>query len=113
MHVAVNFGDVHRCSRISPEIAVYNPPAGTEWYEVRVAVEGDRSRYLSASKCRAGSVNEEGADIIPEGGLSASYRAPCPSGSGRDRIFRFTVLAMKSGSSQPLASSDFVLTLDQ
>ena len=115
MHVEVNFSDVHRCSRISPEILVYNPPRGTVYYDVRVSVVGTSpERYLGGGRWGYGGLNSDGADVIPEGGLLNTYRAPCVSGGmSSDRTFRFTVYAMSRESTTPLAISDYTLTLDE
>lgn len=109
--VEVSFGDRHRCSRISPEITIYNPPRGTDYYEVRVSQVGTSpERHLGGGRWAYGGLNSDGADVIPEGGLLSMYRAPCPSGSGES--YRFTVYCMNKGSSQPLAISDFIITLE-
>lgn len=108
--VEVNFGDRHRCSRISPEITVYNPPRGTAYYEVRVSQVGTSpERYLGGSRWVYGGLNSDGADVIPEGGLSTMYRSPCPSRPGE--TYRFTVYCMSKTSTKPLAICDYVINL--
>ncbi len=112
MSIAVSFDNVHRCSRISPEITIYNPPRGTSYYEVRLTQVGT-SRYLGGGRWSYGGINEDGADVIPMGALLTSYRGPCPSaGSVDGRQFTYTVSAMASGSSQPLAVSNYTIMLE-
>ena len=110
--VEVNFGDRHRCSRISPEITVYNPPRGTSYYEVRVSLVGSSpERYIGGGRWVFGGLNSDGADIIPEGGLLNMYRSPCPSNLS-EKTYRYTVYCMSKDSSQPLAISDYLITLE-
>ncbi len=99
MGVTVNLRDVHRCSRISPEITVAQAPNGTDYFDVRlVEYTGDSQElYLGG-----GAWDNDGSGIIPEGGLTRHYRGPCPP-SGQDRDFAFVVAAMHKGSMQPLA----------
>ena len=99
MSVTVNLRDVHRCSRISPEITVAQAPNGTDYFDVRlVEYTGDSQElYLGG-----GAWDNDGSGIIPEGGLPRHYRGPCPP-SGQDRDFAFVVAAMHKGSMQPLA----------
>lgn len=99
MGVTVNLRDVHRCSRISPEITVAQAPNGTDYFDVRlVEYTGDSQElYLGG-----GMWNNDGSGIIPEGGLTRHYRGPCPP-SGQARDFAFVVAAMNKGSMQPLA----------
>lgn len=99
MSVTVNLRDVHRCSRISPEITVAQAPNGTDYFDVRlVEYTGDSQElYLGG-----GAWNNDGSGTIPEGGLTRHYRGPCPP-SGQARDFAFVVAAMHKGSMQPLA----------
>ncbi|MDO5537758.1 MAG: MbtF [Desulfovibrionaceae bacterium] len=115
MSVTVNFGDVHRCSRISPEIVVYNPPKGTQYYEVRVTTADTPSRYLGGVRWDYGGLNEDGAQAIPEGALSNSYRGPCPpqGAVAGGYQYRFSVSAMSGSSSAPLAVSNYNLFLEE
>lgn len=110
MWVEVNFSDRHRCSRISPEISIYNPPAGTTYYEVRISQRGTPDRYLGGVRWNYGGLNSDNADVIPEGGLGTSYRGPCPNGTGTTS-YRFMVYA-KSAQDQKLAVAEYVLTLE-
>ena len=99
MAVTVTLRDVHRCSRISPEIQVAQAPASTEYYDVRlVEFAGDSQElYLGG-----GSWNNDGTGVIPEGGLTRHYRGPCPP-SGQSREYAFVVSAMTRQSMQPLS----------
>ena len=110
MWVEVNFSDRHRCSRISPEISIYNPPAGTKYYEVRISQRGNPDRYLAGVRWNFGGLNSDNADVIPEGGLGTSYRGPCPTG-GAPTSYRFIVYA-KSAQAQKLAVAEYMLTLE-
>ena len=113
MSVAVNFGDMHRCSRISPEITVYNAPRETQYYEVRLTTEGSPSLYLGGGRWKCTGRNEDNADVIPEGALVNSYRGPCPSASkSGSHAFRYTISAMSRDSATPLAVSTYTLDLD-
>lgn len=113
MSVTVNFKDVHRCSRISPEITVLYPPKGTSYYEVRVSTLGNPSRFLGGGRWAYDGINEDGADVIPEGALVNSYRGPCPqSGASGEKMFRFTVFAMTRESGTPLATATCTLNLE-
>lgn len=112
MSVAVNFGDMHRCSRISPEITIYNAPRETQYFEVRLTPEDNPSQYLGGGRWKCAGRNEDNADVIPEGTLVNSYRGPCPSAGSGSHVFRYTVSAMSSSSSTPLAVSSYTVDLD-
>ncbi len=112
MYVTVNFGDVHRCSRISPEIVVHNPPKDAAYFDVRVSVAGAK-RHLGGGRWGGGELNEDGDLVIPEGGLTNAYRGPCPPReSASDRSFSFLVLAMSRSSATPLAVAEYIMTLE-
>ena len=99
MSITVDLRAVHRCSRISPEIAVAQAPSGTEYFDVRlVEFSGDSQELFLGG----GTWNNDGSGTIPEGGLTRHYRGPCPP-SGQARDFAFVVLAMSKASMQPLA----------
>ncbi|WP_022655997.1 MbtF [uncultured Desulfovibrio sp.] len=97
MSVAVTLRDVHRCSRISPEILVADMPAGTESFDVRLVEYGDEERFFGG-----GAWANDGSGVIPEGGLTRHYRGPCPP-TGEIRDYAFVVSAMGKNSIQPLA----------
>ena len=96
MSVAVDFRDVHRCSRISPEIIVMNPPRGVSGYEVRLMELGEREKILGG-----GSWREDGTGQIPEGALSNHYVGPCPK-EGENTEYSYIISAMEDGNPQPL-----------
>lgn len=113
MNVEVNFADVHKCSRISPEIVVYNPPAGTRYYEVRVSVVGTSpEKFFSGGRWPYGGLNADGADVIPEGGLVNTYKAPCLSPGQSSKTYRFTVYARANNTSAPLGIAAASVTLE-
>ncbi|MGE9985970.1 MbtF [Desulfovibrio sp. SGI.169] len=97
MSIVVSLRDVHRCSRISPEIAVADMPAGTRSFDVRLVEYGDEERFFGG-----GSWLNDGSGVIPEGGLTRHYRGPCPP-AGESRDYAFVVSAMGKDSMQPLA----------
>ena len=99
MTITVNLRDVHRCSRISPEITVIQAPNGTDYFDVRlVEYAGDAQELFLGG----GLWNNDDSGSIPEGGLTRHYRGPCPP-AGQARDYAFVVVAMSRGSMQPLA----------
>lgn len=97
MAIAVDFREVHRCSRISPEITVAYAPKGTKFYDVRLVEEGANERFLGG-----GTWAEDGSGLIPEGALTRHYVGPCPP-KDRETIFTYVVSAMEKENGQPLA----------
>lgn len=97
MDITVDFREVHRCSRISPEITVAYAPKGTKFYDVRLVETGENERFLGG-----GVWQHDGSGIIPEGALTRHYTGPCPP---RDRVteYAYVVSAMESENGQPLA----------
>ncbi len=107
MEVSVDFRDVHRCSRISPEITVAGAPQGTARYEVRLVEYGDRAMLLGSGIWADN--DDDGAGVIPEGALTPHYRGPCaPLGS--NRRFGYEVRALPKEGSVPLAERTWVYT---
>lgn len=96
MTVTVDFRDVHRCSRISPEIVVVNPPRGTNSYIVRLVEYGDVERILGG-----GTWREDGSGQIPEGALTNHYVGPCPKEEELTE-YAYIVSAMQDGDPQPM-----------
>lgn len=96
MTVVVDFRDVHRCSRISPEITITNIPRGTRYYDVRLIEGGEQDRFLGG-----GTWREDGSGIIPEGALTRHYTGPCPQ-QGKSLTYTYVVSAMESENGQPL-----------
>lgn len=98
MSLEVSLSDIHRCSRISPQITVIDPPAGTTSYAVRlIEFTRDGERYLGG-----GTWPADTSGIIPEGGLTLHYRGPCPQ-RGRSGSFAYVVSAMGQDKIQPMA----------
>ena len=97
MEVSVNIQDVHRCSRISPEIVIRNPPKNTAFYDVRlIEKKGAEETFFGG-----GSWGEDGSGVIPEGALTRHYRGPCPP-DGESREYIFVVAAREGKNPQPL-----------
>lgn len=96
MEISVDFREIHRCSRISPEITVAYAPKGTKFYDVRLIEYGDSDRFLGG-----GTWEEDGTGIIPEGSLTRHYTGPCPP-KDRETEFAYVVSAMESDGGQPL-----------
>lgn len=107
MSIIVDFQDVHRCSRISPEITVINPPDGTSYFDVRLIEEGKMERLLGGGTWRADTGNQ-----IPEGGLTQHYMGPCPP-TGSNITYTYIVSAMNDGNPQPLEVRIFHVTPDE
>ncbi|MDR2574494.1 MAG: MbtF [Desulfovibrio sp.] len=95
MSVHVELGEMHRCSRISPEIAVSGIPSGTEYFDIRLVELGEEERFLGG-----GSWTNDGSGVIPEGAMTKHYRGPCPP-PGRTKEYAFIVSAMGRNSIQP------------
>ncbi|MDO5483786.1 MAG: MbtF [Desulfovibrionaceae bacterium] len=98
MTISVTLRDVHRCSRLSPEIMVENAPQGTTSYQVRLLeYRQDGERFLGG-----GTWKEDGTGVIPEGALTQYYRGPCPA-QGQSGEYGFVVAAYGSNAVQPLS----------
>lgn len=97
MTISVSLRDVHRCSRISPEIQISGIPPGTTYFDVRLVEYGDEENFFGG-----GSWPNDGTNTIPEGGLTRHYRGPCPP-AGQSRDYAFVVSAMGGRNIQPLA----------
>lgn len=97
MTISVDFSQVHRCSRISPEITVAHAPQGTKFYDVRLLEYGNVERLQGG-----GTWVEDGTGVIPEGALTRHYMGPCPP-DGANTEYAYVVSAMESENSQPLA----------
>ena len=106
MAVTVTLRDVHRCSRISPEIQVVQSLASTDYYDVRLMEFTSDSQEMFLG---GGLWNNDGTGIIPEGGLTRHYRGPCPP-SGQSREYAFVVAAMSRQSMQPISVRVFRFT---
>jgi phosphatidylethanolamine-binding protein (PEBP) family uncharacterized protein len=103
MGISVTLRDIHRCSRISPEIQVVNIPEGTDYFDVRLVEYGPAGRQIFLG---GGTWENDASGIIPSGVLSRHYRGPCPP-AGQAREYAFIVAAMSRKSSQPLAAGRY------
>ena len=106
MAVTVTLREVHRCSRISPEIQVAQTPGSTDYYDVRLVEFTSDGQDLFLG---GGEWNNDGSGIIPEGGLTRHYRGPCPP-AGQPRNYAFIVSAMNRQNMQPLSVRLFRFT---
>ena len=106
MAVTVTLREVHRCSRISPEIQVAQTPGSTDYYDVRLVEFTSDGQDLFLG---GGEWNNDGSGIIPEGGLTRHYRGPCPP-TGQARNYAFIVSAMSRQNMQPLSVRLFRFT---
>lgn len=97
MTVSVALQNVHRCSRISPEIVIADAPRDTDHFDVRLVEYGEEERFFGG-----GSWPDDGSGVIPEGALTKHYRGPCPP-AGKDRKYAFIISAMGKDSVQPTA----------
>lgn len=106
MAVTVTLREVHRCSRISPEIQVAQIPGSTDYYDVRLVEFTNDGQDLFLG---GGEWDNDGSGIIPEGGLTRHYRGPCPP-AGQSRNYAFIVSAMSRQNMQPLSVRLFRFT---
>lgn len=101
MEVSAVLRSVHRCSRISPEIEVYNPPAGTVSFDVRLEERGNpRSMH------GGGTWKNDGSGVIPEGALMRHYQGACPP-AGVSRSYQYVVTALDVNN-EPLAVRHYI-----
>lgn len=105
MSIDVKYSDnMHRCSRVSPEINVQNIPEGTDTFMVRLIEVDTQERF-----CGGGNWRNDGSGVIPEGALTQHYQGPCPQ-TGKSSTYHYVVSAMKNGSPQPLMVRVFPVT---
>lgn len=107
MQVSVNFQEVHRCSRISPEITIQNAPKGTTSYDIRLIEANGNDEIMLGG----GTWAEDGSGVIPEGAMTVHYRGPCPP-AGQTRKYVYVVGAKKDQNLQPLAVRVAILDLE-
>ena len=101
MEVSAVIRSVHRCSRISPEINIANPPAGTVNYDVVLQDRADPRRYHGGGRWR-----HDGSGVIPEGGLTKHYMGACPP-AGTSRSYQYVVTA-RDVNNQPLMTRNYI-----
>ncbi len=89
MDVYADISEVHRCSRISPEIEVSDFPEDTIRFEVSLQDRADFSRVHGG-----GSWKNDGSGIIPEGALTRHYQGACPPEDDDSRSYQFVVKAV-------------------
>lgn len=105
MSIEVKYSDnMHRCSRVSPEINVQNIPEGTDMFMVRLIEVDAQERF-----CGGGNWRNDGSGIIPEGALTQHYQGPCPQ-AGKESTYHYVVSAMKNGNPQPIMVRVFPVT---
>ncbi len=92
MEVSVDLQDVHRCSRISPEIEIPYPPQGTDSFLVNLEDVDDGYRTHGGGSWELQGNLEDGA-IIAEGALTKYYTGPCPPAS-QSRVYQYVVKAL-------------------
>ncbi len=91
LEVSVNLNDTHRCSRISPEIEIESPPAGTVSFDV---VLEDTTRPGTMHGGGSFDYDGERTAVIPEGALTRYYTGPCPPAADNGRIYQYVVKAL-------------------
>lgn len=101
MEVSVALRPMHRCSRISPEIGILNPPPGTVRFDVRLE---DRDAPLRMHG--GGAWENDGTGIIPEGALLRHYQGACPS-PGQTRSYQYVVTALDADN-HPLGTQRYI-----
>lgn len=106
MTISVSLRDVHRCSRISPEIQITGIPAGTTHFDVRLVEYGDEENFFGG-----GTWPNDGTSAIPEGRPDQALPRPCPP-AGQSRDYAFVVSAMGGNTIQPLAVRLYRFTQD-
>ncbi len=89
MDVYAEISEIHRCSRISPEIEVSDYPKDTVLFEISLQDRADISRIHGG-----GSWKNDGSGIIPEGALTRHYLGACPPEDDDSRSYQFVVKAM-------------------
>ncbi len=88
MDVTAVIRSIHRCSRISPEIEVYNAPLETARFDVTLEDRSDPSRIHGG-----GSWPNDGSGSIPEGALTRHYMGACPP-ANTSRSYQYVVKAI-------------------
>lgn len=95
LDATLRLNNMHRCSRISPEIDLVNIPAGTVRFEVKLE-DMRETRKIHGG----GSWANDGSNIIPEGALTRHYIGACPP-AGTTGNYRYVITAVDADG-QPL-----------
>lgn len=101
MEVSAVLRSVHRCSRISPEIGIYNPPPDAARFDVRLEDRNDPRNVHGG-----GTWKHDGTGVIPEGALNRHYRGACPP-AGQSRSYQYVVTALDADD-RPLATRHYI-----
>lgn len=73
LDASLRLNNMHRCSRISPEIDLVNVPSGTSRFDVKLEDKSEVRKFHGG-----GSWANDGSNIIPEGALTRHYIGACP-----------------------------------
>lgn len=88
MSAAVVMRDMHRCSRVSPEIDLNNVPSGTTRFDVKLENMSDPRRFHGG-----GTWAHDGSNTIPEGALTRHYIGACPP-AGTQGSYQYVITAL-------------------
>ncbi len=91
LEVTVHINDTHRCSRISPEIEIESPPAGTVAFDITLQ---DTTKNGPSHGGGTYEYDGDSTAVIPEGALTRYYTGPCPSAADNGRIYQYVVKAL-------------------
>ncbi len=91
MEISVDLHELHRCSRISPEIEIAEPPKGTTSFEVVLEDVDDNNRNHGGGVWQPEHISEDA--IIVEGALTKYYTGPCPP-ADQSRVYQYVVKAL-------------------
>ncbi len=91
MEISVNLHDLHRCSRISPEIEIPSPPQGVKSFEISLKDMEDTQRNHGGGVWEPNSIQDD--VIIVEGALTKYYTGPCPP-ADQSRAYQYVVKAL-------------------
>ncbi len=90
MDVYAEINELHRCSRISPEIEIDDIPPDTVKFDVSLEDRTDLSRIHGG-----GTWENDGSGIIPEGALTRHYIGACPP-DDEEHSYQFVVKAINA-----------------
>lgn len=104
MSAAVVLRDMHRCSRVSPEIDLDNVPSGTTRFDVKLEDVRDARKFHGG-----GSWPNDGSNSIPEGALTKHYIGACPP-PGSTGSYQYVISAVdEAGNSLAVRAVPFTL----